>query len=241
MLKINDWFYQDLEETSSTNDAVIEFFKKTNAPSVVSAKTQTNGRGRLGRLWKQASGNLYSSFIYEIEPIDLSRFVMISGLAAAQTVAFFLPHKKVQIKWPNDVLVDDKKVCGILFEKGPLNYWVMGIGINVKKAPVLDNPLYEATSLFEMGSLATRDEVLEVFIQHFDTLRTEYLQNGFTRIKSELLDRAYNRGKKICVKGVKNELEGIFEGIDDDGALVLKTNQKTVRVIVGDVFEMERK
>ena len=241
MLKINDWFYQDLEETTSTNDAVIEFFKKTNAPSVVSSKTQTNGRGRLGRLWKQASGNLYSSFIYEIEPKDLSRFVMISGLAAAQTVASFLPHKKVQIKWPNDVLVDDKKICGILFEKGPLNYWVMGIGINVKQAPILDNPLYEATSLLDMGSSVTRNEVLQVLVQHFDALRAEYLQNGFARIKAELLDRAYNRGKKIYIKGVKNELEGIFEGIDDDGALVLKTKQETVRVIVGDVFEKETK
>ncbi len=241
MLKINNWYYQDLEETSSTNDAVIDFFNITKAPSVVSAQRQTVGRGRLGRRWEGITGNLFSSFIYEIEPKDLSRYVMISGLSAAQTVAHFIPSHKVQIKWPNDVLADNKKICGILFEKGPLNYWVMGIGINIKQAPLLDNPLYEATSLYDLGSNATRDEVLKVLVQHFDILRAEYVKNGFERIKAELLDRAYNRGKKICVKGIKNELEGIFEGIDDDGALILKTNQKTVRVIVGDVFEKETK
>lgn len=241
MLKIGEWFYEDLEETSSTNDAVFELFKNTGAASVVTAKKQTNGRGRLGRVWEGESGNLFSSFIFEIKPQDLSYFVMISGLAASQTIASFLPFKKIQIKWPNDVLAENKKICGILFEKGPDDYWIMGIGINVKKTPQLQNPLYQATSLSDMGCITDRNEVFKVLVQNFDALKKEYEENGFEQIKKELLDRAYNRDKKICIKQPRREIEGIFEDIDDDGALILKTNQGTVRIIVGDVFEKEEK
>lgn len=240
-MRIDGWFYQYLKETESTNDAVLAFFKTTQAPSIVRAEKQTKGRGRLGRIWAYEEGNFFASFIFEIKIEDLGVFSLISGLAVAQTISEFFPSNKVQIKWPNDVLVQEKKIGGILFEKGPGDYWVMGIGINVQKTPDISQTFYEATSLHQEGVSVTVDDVFQVFVQKFNHLKTEYEKIGFEPLKKEVLDRAYNRGKRIVVKQLKKEIEGIFEDIDDDGALLIETEHGKERILAGDIFKKEEK
>lgn len=237
MEKIGKWFYEDLPEVLSTNDSVLELLKKVNAPCVVSAAVQTKGRGRLGRTWTASNGNLFVSFVYEIEPQRVGHYAIISAMAVLNVVRFFLPHQKVQIKWPNDVLLEGKKVSGILFEKGPENYWVMGIGINVAATPKVENPLYEITSLADFNVQTNRLKVLEKLIYEFDSLEKTYFKSGFGLIKSLWLDKAYNRDKKVVIRQNGTEFKGVLLGLDDKGALLIETKDGIKEVLAGDLFE----
>jgi len=236
MEKIGNWFYQDLQQTSSTNDSVLDFLNEVHAPCIVSAAAQTNGRGRLGRKWEAATGNLYVSFVYPLETKKIGHHVLLSGLAVLQTIKTFLSNASVRVKWPNDVFVNGKKISGILFEKGPGNYWVMGIGINVKKTPIVQNPMYEITSLKENGAETDRLKVLRILVKEFDFLKAQYEKHGFHFLKSLWIDNAYNRGKNVIIKQNGIETEGVLLDLDD-GGLILKTEQGQKHILVGDLFE----
>lgn len=236
--KTNNWFFTDLEQTTSTNDAIAEFLSRVQAPCILSAKTQTNGRGRLGRTWQAGNGNLYVSFAYPILPSHISHFALLSGLAVAQTLKSFAPNMTFQIKWPNDVLVQNQKIAGILFEKAFDNYWIMGIGINITETPALTNAPYQAASLKDLDIKAERLDVLKKLVMEFDTLQDLYESQGFTKIKNWWLDNAYNRGKKIAIKQNNKTFSGIFQTIDDAGCLLLETDSGIQKFLAGDVFEI---
>ena len=236
MEKISNWFYKDLKKTGSTNDAVIRFLKQVKTDCIVSAQVQTSGRGRLGRKWQQANGNLYVSFAFKIEPQNLGHMVILSAVAVVNTIQSFIQNEHIEIKWPNDVLVNTKKISGILFEKGPDDYWVMGIGVNIKTTPKVDNALYPITSLADFKVNIDRITFLKNLVQNFDALTAIYKHKGFENIRKSWLDKAYNRGKKIVVKQYNQELSGIFDSIDDNGWLVIKTQKGVQKIITGDVF-----
>jgi len=240
MEKIENWFYEDLEQTSSTNDAVLDFLAKIKAPCILSARTQTNGRGRLGRKWEGASGNLYVSFAYPIDISKIGHYVLLSGLAVLETLKVFLSKNLVQVKWPNDVFVEGKKISGILFEKGPQDYWVMGIGINISKVPTLLNPMYQITSLADFGVTTDRTKVLKILVKQFDFLKTQYEKYGYSYIKSLWLDNAYNRGKKVTIKQHDRKIEGVLFDLDANGGLILKTHDGEKHMIAGDLFIREK-
>lgn len=237
MQKIHKWFYQDLETTKSTNDSVLDLLEKVKAPCIVSAKIQTLGRGRLGRSWEGKEGNLFVSFAYEIELQNLTHYALLSGLSVLKSVQFFISAEKVKVKWPNDVFVEGKKISGILFEKGPEKYWIMGIGVNVAQTPEVENPMYEVTSLKDYNIQTTREEFLQKLVENFDNLKAQYEERGFEPIRKAWLDNAYNRGKKVIIKQNGQECEGIFESIGSNGELILKTKDGLKNILVGDLFE----
>ena len=236
MEKINDWYFCDLSQTTSTNDAVLDLLKKVKAPCIVSSAVQTNGRGRLGRIWQSQAGNLYVSFAYQIELKNLGHMVILSAVAVAETLEFFAKFGHFEIKWPNDVLVNGKKISGILFEKAVDDFWVMGIGINVRKAPNIENPLYPVTALSEFDVKTDRITVLKKLVQNFDTLKTLYETQGFDIIRKMWLDKAYNRGKKVVIKQNGKEISGILHDLDDSGCLIIQTPQNMQKIMAGDVF-----
>lgn len=236
MKKIGKWFWKDLKETNSTNDSVLRFLKEVKAPCIVSAAVQTSGRGRLGRTWEGQTGNLFVSFAYQIEMPKLTHYALLSGLAVWKTIAFFAPLKDVKVKWPNDVFVEGKKISGILFEKGPDDYWVMGIGINVAHAPKVENPMYKITSLADFSVTADRKDVLKKLVENFDKLQEKYEAFGFEVIRQTWLDNAYNRGKKVIIKQNGEEFKGVFENLGPNGELILKTKDGLKNIFAGDLF-----
>ena len=237
MEKIENWYFEDLAQTSSTNDSVLEFLLRCNAPCIVSAAVQTKGRGRLDRKWESADGNLYVSFAYELDTSKIGHYVLLSGLAVLETVKTFAPDVCVEVKWPNDVFVGAKKISGILFEKGPDNYWIMGIGINVARTPKVENPMYQITSLHDFGVQVDRLKVLNVLVKHFDFLKMQYQKHGFSFLKSIWLDNAYNRGKNVIIKQNGKEIEGVLADLDENANLVLNTKEGEKHILVGDLFE----
>lgn len=239
MKKINDWIWQDIQSVNSTNEVAKNIIFQLKQKSIITAVEQTNGRGRRGNFWVSNKGNLFASFIFEIKALDLSKIVILSAVAVLTTIKYFIKNCKIEVKWPNDVLVNGRKISGILFEKADDDFWVMGIGINVVSSPELAQANYKATNMKDLGFCVDRLQVLKHLVNVFDELLEQYYNFGFEKIKQTWLDNAYNLGNCVVIKQEKNIIEGIFLTIDDNGALVLKNQNEVKKIIVGDLFVKE--
>ena len=239
---IGDWMLHDMAETGSTNDEVKKLSANIRGQKVViSARSQTNGRGRRGRGWVSLDGNLFFSLGVENELKNLGALVFIASLSLWQTVRNLDPLLNVKLKWPNDVLVNDKKISGMLLEKGAGGYWVIGIGVNLKVAPLLVNTLYPAVSLAEAGINVERLDFLRSFIAEFDNYFNLWKTEGFEPIRREWLAHVKSLDEEILVRLEDEELEGIFRGVDEHGSLLLETSGRIRRIYAGDVFYPQRK
>jgi BirA family biotin operon repressor/biotin-[acetyl-CoA-carboxylase] ligase len=222
----------------STNDEA-KTLARDGAPAgtIVWADGQTAGRGRRGRNWVSAPGNLYLSLIQR--PSGTPTRAAQLGFVAAIAVSDALPASS-RLKWPNDVLLNGRKVCGILLESetgpsGSLDFVVIGIGINIRSAPA--SAEYPATCLAEAGiTNVTPADLLETWVAGFDTWSRRWLGDGFAPIRSAWLARASGLGDTIRVRLDRDTLEGRFLDLDEDGALVLETRAGMRHITAGAVF-----
>jgi len=240
----------ELECIDSTN-AEAKRLAEQGAPdcTVVWAKRQTAGRGRRGREWVSESGNLYFSILlrmpYPMEVMTQLSFVAANAVADAVQVA--APRGTfVNVKWPNDVLVEGKKISGILmegepdFKSGAFKWLVLGVGVNIASHPVVEDGGYPATSLVEQG---VRGEGLAPALM-LDTLAKRFLAGvatwrnlGFGPIRRHWLARARGIGGPVTVRLPNETLQGVFGALDEDGALVLHMEgHPNRRITAGDVF-----
>lgn len=233
--KISQWKWFEAEELSSTNDAIKEL-QEEDFPAVISAVRQTKGRGRRGHQWIGMPGNLYFTFSLKILPQDLSQYVCLIGLSLAKTVQSFAPNKKVQIKWPNDVFLENKKITGILLENIKEDNWAVGIGVNITNSPVIENSPYEATSLKENNVITDRVTFLRNFLILFAKDLEVYQKQGFPGIKKQWLTMAYKLGQELIIENEQVTKKGLFLTLDDNGYLILKTKKGEEKIIAGDLF-----
>ena len=217
------WEIKQFNEVSSTNNLA----RDLKVGTIVLAESQTAGRGRYGRVWQSPVGNLYASFVFPCTETLKKYLSFMTGLALAES----LPEFDVHLKWPNDVLLDGKKVAGILLETTE-DKIIVGIGVNLIASPT-KNMLYPATNLG--GKISPIGLVKRLMIQ-YNALLDVLDKKGFKKIKNRWLDLAQNVGETISVHLPNQELVGIFKGINDDGALVLKSGKKTLAIMAGDVF-----
>lgn len=236
MNEINGIIWQDKKTCESTNTEVYKLCDKLKAPCLITSEVQTKGRGRRGHSWISERGNLFMSMAFKAELQDLSRLVIISGIAVMQTVQFFCPQADIKLKWPNDVLVGGAKISGILFERGPADFWIMGVGINIVSHPDLGASAYATAGLNALGAGTDRIAVLKKLIANWNTLLYIYHQEGFEKLKQMWQKNAYNLNKPIVIKQENNDKSGIFTGINDNGCLLLKNGRKTEVIIAGDMF-----
>lgn len=243
MLCINEWYWEDKTETGSTNDDAVE--KSRNGIGkkfIISAVSQTKGRGRRGRNWLGAEGNLFFSQGLECELKDVGQLVCVSALSLYEAVAEILPPEhKVEIKWPNDILIDGKKICGTLLEKGHGRYFVIGIGVNVRYAPVSPELVYQITCLSDCGINIDRISFLRSYIAKFDKNHYIWQQSGFSEIKTAWKQAVKGLGEKINVRTEKSEISGIFYDIGDNGELLLQKDEKISGIFAGDVFFIDER
>lgn len=236
-----------LAETDSTNRVALEM-ARDDAPdgSVVMAARQTGGRGRLGRQWVSPPGNLYCSFLLRPDaPIAAwPQLSFAAALAVADTVAALLPAETpVRCKWPNDLLVDERKIAGILLETsgaqaaGP-GALVIGIGINLAHHP---RELADiATSVSAAGGAEmTPETALADLAVNLEYWRLIWQREGFAPLRQAWTARAAWRGKAIQVRLPDRALDGIFRGLDDQGALILDTRAGEQRLHAGEIFPMQ--
>ena len=217
------WEIKEFNSLESTNTTA-----RSYEPGVViMAEEQTAGRGRYGRVWQSPKGNLYASFVFPKNKEYDKYLSFLTGLALAES----LPEFNVRLKWPNDVLLDGKKVAGILLESGD-DKIIVGIGVNLISNPV-KNVLYPTTNLG--GRLSPMALVKRLIIQ-YTALQNVLEQKGFDKIRKRWLDLAEGLGEVISVHLPDQELLGVFKDISPEGALILKTEKGRRSIMAGDVF-----
>lgn len=231
----SNWWWQDFENVSSTNDIAYEFsFNPPASQYVISAKRQTLGRGRRGRSWQSLDGNLFFSMALKVDTGLINYLPFICSLAIKDTILSLNNHINIKLKWPNDVLIDGAKVSGILLEKAN-DYMIIGIGVNLVVAPESEDIIYQVTSLKDYINI-DRYEFLRQFLHFFDVLLLIWQQEGAGKICQKWKDSAIGIGQQIIVKTENDTQEGLFIDIDNDGALLLDINGKIKKIYAGDVF-----
>jgi BirA family biotin operon repressor/biotin-[acetyl-CoA-carboxylase] ligase len=228
---------------SSTMDvARQEALTGTEEGTVVFASRQTAGRGRLKRSWVSPHGNIALSIVLYPKVSGLPSLIMVASLAVAHCIAA-VTSLKADIKWPNDVLINNKKVSGILIEtdaralpSGRAGYAIIGIGINVDFKPA-DFPDIQstATSLSEeTGKKVSRLSLVRHLLGDMDSLYRE-LQSGISPYK-EWRDNLVTLGQQVRVTNNEEVTEGLAESVERDGSLMIRCKDDTLKkVIAGDV------
>jgi BirA family biotin operon repressor/biotin-[acetyl-CoA-carboxylase] ligase len=211
---------------------------------IILADQQTQARGRGGNIWLAPKGNLYTTLIVrptcEVQDYGLMSF--LTAVAVEQALQHFIERPRaIQLKWPNDVLCEGKKIAGILLEVANFPHahtpqkpaLLIGIGVNIAVAPA-----ETATSLQELThkKIAVND-FMQQFLLCYDHLDHIAMTEGFSGILSLWSDHAKGMGDKISVRLPQEKLEGIFESLEASGALKLKLPDGSVRLIhSGEVY-----
>lgn len=210
--------------------------------TLVVSQRQTNARGRRGRTWFSPAGNLSLSLLLRprIQVQDCFAYAFIFALAMGKALNQVLPPGlAIAYKWPNDLYLDGAKLGGVLIEvqsqDNHLQGLVGGIGVNVTQTP--ENPPYPVICLGEAGVEVDAMAVLPPFCEAFHHLENLFQERGFAAIRERWLPHAYGLGQWVQVQqGTGAIEEGIFQDMDAQGAMVLRTvagEQK--RILTGDV------
>jgi BirA family transcriptional regulator, biotin operon repressor / biotin---[acetyl-CoA-carboxylase] ligase len=231
---------------SSTNAVAMEMASQ-GCPegTIVMAETQTAGKGRLGRSWISPPGkNLYISIVLRpaISPRDATALTLLSAVACISAIRQSY-SVAATIKWPNDIIVENRKLGGILTEiKADIDritHAVVGIGINVNltRADMPDEIKAIATSIIDQtGELSSRTDLAAAVIREFDKWYGLLMNKGKQVVIDEWLSLSSTIGKHVMVATGRALLEGYAEGIDDEGLLILKLADGTYhKVSAGDV------
>jgi len=233
------------EEVSSTNDFALRL-ARDGAPegTLVLARSQSGGRGRLGREWCSPPGGLWASVILRpiITPAQAPQLTLLTGTAVARTINC-ITGLDALIKWPNDILVNGKKVGGILTEMATspdgINYVVVGIGVN------LDVDLNEFPWAFRDATASLNKEAghqvsmvgfLHQMLKEIEALYLVLKEKGFEPILDEWRRLSATLGRRVKALGQDRIVKGQAVDVDSAGALIIRTGEgKIERVLAGDV------
>lgn len=200
------------------------------------AERQVSGRGRQGRAWVSPPGNVSASTLTRLRPNDpqAATLALVAAVAVEEAVSVYLPAR-AKLKWPNDLLIGGAKVSGILLERAD-DAVVIGIGVNLAHHPQgLDRP---TTSLAAHGVTPDPAEFLETLAEGFARWLARWRGEGIAPVRARWLERAHPIGTALTASLPDGgAVDGLFQGLDADGALILRLADGTARVIhAGDVF-----
>jgi BirA family transcriptional regulator, biotin operon repressor / biotin---[acetyl-CoA-carboxylase] ligase len=241
----------------STNDRALDIGARDELklPALVLTEHQTAGRGRGTNRWSAGAGSLTFSVIQDapVDQLPIRRWPQVAlaaGLAVCDALQHFATGAKLHVKWPNDVYLCGRKICGILSESisGSRHRLVVGIGINVNNIlstsaslPITQDLDTTATSLIHHDNVARNlTEVLLAVIQEFDRRWRQLLGNQFELIAADYRQRCLLSDKNVNVEVPGARLVfGTCRGIDDDGALLLHTETGMERIVSGTIVSWE--
>ena len=210
---------------------------------VVWAQEQRGGKGRQGRAWDSPKGNLYASIrVQPRRPLaECAQLSFIAALAVAEAMdAASQLDLPILLKWPNDVLLQRKKVAGILlesrFDAGQLFPTVIiGIGINLVSYP--EQAHHPATALNALTQTALPPEtMLEALVERWHMLYRRWQTEGFAWARSAWLARSVPQGRILTARLPDKTITGTYMGLDESGALLLETGEALLTITSGDVF-----
>ncbi|HUR42795.1 MAG TPA: biotin--[acetyl-CoA-carboxylase] ligase [Aestuariivirga sp.] len=229
--------FERIDSTNSEAHRVVQ--QGERGPLWLWADEQTGGRGRLGRAWVSEPGNLYATFLFPIAggPEIAAQVSFIGALAVHDLVTVLLPDIKPLIKWPNDVLIEGAKFCGLLAEVAATNPTTiaLGCGINLTHAP--PDLAYPVTALARHGSIPDIASILQLLAARLSGQLAVWDEGkGFATIRSHWMERAVGLNEKAVAMAGDQQLRGTFRGLAADGALILELPDGTQKLIhAGDV------
>ena len=226
------------ETLNSTQTYLKEHFLTLDDKTVVIAEEQTAGRGRFDRKWISQPGGLYFSILLKPHKTDfLANLTQLMALSVCQAAE---KHGiQPNLKWPNDVQINGKKLCGILSEtiaqNGRITCLVLGAGINVDQKD-LSHIGQPAVSLHELGLNINKQDFLQEILDLFLLGYPAVLAEGFCTIRSTYLERFPFIGKQIAVKNGNSALTGIVHDLSPRGTLLLQTSSGQQEILIGDLL-----
>jgi len=244
-------------ETKSTNDDLLVRWRAGELIDPVAriAHKQTAGKGRAGRAWlanPEDSLCFSLAFPFKRTPAELSGLSLLVGLAVVDGIAQAcnlseeeLRQAGLQLKWPNDLLLNNAKLAGILIEGGQSKvgdptWMIIGVGMNLRNAEVIEANLDDG---LKVGSLAQLTKSLPdteyLWLKLLASLEhhlAEFDLHGFQSCKERWMDWDAYRDQTVCISGTgKDPIYGITKGVDETGALLLQQDNKTIAIHAGDV------
>ena len=215
-----------------------------NDGTIIVSDKQIKGKGRNNRTWYSPKGNLYFSIIIR-KSLEVFPLPFISALSVGTTLEQIFnkennTNTKVQYKWPNDILVNNTKISGILLESTidnnkPQEWIVIGIGVNMYHSPEYATTIQDNIPNFSLSNL----ELLEKIIHNFDNFRKDYLNYGFTNIRNLWLkNTCHNLNKQITVQSCKKIYTGNFVTLDLNGNIVIEQDGKAIHITSGEIFDI---
>ena len=239
------YYFEEIDSTQNFAQNIAAD-KKENG-TIIIAEKQTSGRGRLDRKWTSPKGGIWFSLI--IHPkFDVSSSTLIpilSAVALSKSIKSVLDIE-TEVKWPNDITMNGKKVAGVLvdasFQTNSIDYLILGIGINFDiDAKKLEKRLTKTPNFYGIDSLRGKENktppktLLKEFLLQFEKNLFQLDKGEKSKIIKEWTKRAAGIGKKITINTSNGKISGISQGIDNDGALKIKTKNETKKIYVGDV------
>ena len=243
------WNVLALDTVGSTND---EARMITGARSdhggaphgtMVMASRQTIGRGRRQRPWESPPGNLYCSVVLRppCTPMVAGTLAFVVGVALAEAIETVAPTIATRLKWPNDVLVEGRKIAGILLESasrhdGMIDYVIAGTGVNIVSFP--EDTEFPASSLRDEGAgPVTPEALLHAYAWALDRIYRTWCAEGFSAIRGLWINRAWRLGEVLTARLTSENVTGVFEDVDGSGNLILSVDDgQRRRIAAGDVF-----
>ena len=234
----NGWQLHSYDTASSTSDILFAASELTEGFAAL-ARQQTAGRGRRGAQWSsQPNDGMYLSVaLCPTRPQqDWPTLSFIAALSLKAALSQLVPSLSVGLKWPNDLLVGGCKLSGLLLEARG-DYVVLGCGVNLKNAPVIDDISFPPTDIYAQTGLIIDPQDLAICF--LDALQSRYeiwQSSGFSSFYPLYKEQLLFLGKPISVNQAGQMLTGIFEDMREDGALILKSETNTLNAITaGDV------
>lgn len=232
------------EKIDSTNTQAKRFAESGSAHgTLVVAEQQETGRGRRGRNWESPSGEgIFMTLLLcpDLIPVQAPMLTLVAALAVAATIRKKL-DLPAEIKWPNDIVIGGKKICGILTEMSAeidyINYVVIGIGINVHNRYFPEEIAQMATSLYlEGGNQVNRASLIEAIWEEFEGYYEQFTKSGdLHELKNEYNSLLANMGKQVKVLDPREPFEGKAMGINEKGELIVDTWEARKLVSTGEV------
>ena len=247
-------------ETKSTNDDLLTRWRAGELIDPVARITQiqTAGKGRVGRVWisnPQDTMCFSLAFPFDRRPGELSGLSLVIGLAVISGIAAALRLSEsdlyaqgLRLKWPNDLLLNNAKLGGILIEGGQTNpsaptWMIIGVGINLRNASDIEKSLDDTVKVGALDQLISdtvelpeTDYLWLKLIESFEKYLTEFNHHGFNHFQHAWKRWDAFQGQAVCISGAGTEaIHGYCEGVDHTGALLLKQDGKIITVHAGDV------
>ncbi|MCR4693765.1 MAG: biotin--[acetyl-CoA-carboxylase] ligase [Pseudobutyrivibrio sp.] len=247
---LEDIRYEFYESVDSTNDRIKERARAGEKEGlVISAGMQTAGKGRIGRKWQSPVGeSIATSILLRPAGIDIAQVPTVTIIAAMAVRSAIEKSCGISglIKWPNDIVVDGKKICGILTEmemsEGRISHLVCGIGVNVHNRTFSEDIAYKATSIdlelekANSTAKASCKEITECIWESFKKYYNVFLETGdMTNLREEYEKYLANKNARVRIEDPEGAYEARALGIDNRGQLLVEVGNETRCISTGEV------